>query len=72
VVAGAANILWYAALPRVGADRACLFYGATPIGTITTALIVGTGSPTPADLACAMRRAPNSHFPRPRNRAAGV
>lgn len=50
VVACAANILWYQALPRVGADRAGLFYGATPIGAFTTAILLGTGDPTPADL----------------------
>lgn len=49
IVAVLANLLWYAALPIVGADRAGLFYGFTPLGALTTAIVLGTGQPTLID-----------------------
>jgi drug/metabolite transporter (DMT)-like permease len=50
VVAVLANLLWYAALPRIRADCAGLFYGFVPIGALTAAGILGTGTPDPTDL----------------------
>ncbi|MDI1464603.1 DMT family transporter [Catellatospora sp. KI3] len=42
-----AFLLWYSALPRLGADRAGLFAGVLPIGAVTTAAVLGQGLPTP-------------------------
>jgi drug/metabolite transporter (DMT)-like permease len=50
VVAVLANLLWYAALPRIRADCAGLFYGFVPIGALTAAGVLGTGTPDPTDL----------------------
>jgi drug/metabolite transporter (DMT)-like permease len=50
VVAVAANLLWYAALPRIRADCAGLFYGFVPIGALTAAGVLGTGTPDATDL----------------------
>ncbi len=45
VVGVVANLLWYVALPRVGADRAGLFYAVTPLGGLCAGLLLGTSSP---------------------------
>jgi drug/metabolite transporter (DMT)-like permease len=50
VVTVVAFLCWYAALPRLGADRAGLFAGFVPVGSILTAMVAGTGVPTGADL----------------------
>ncbi|GAA4597499.1 DMT family transporter [Planotetraspora phitsanulokensis] len=44
-------LLWYGALPRLGADRAGLFAGMIPVGAISTSMILGLGLPSAADLA---------------------
>lgn len=46
-----ANFGWYTALPRLGADRAGLFYALSPIGALTTALLLGTSAPGAGELA---------------------
>ncbi|MEV8373113.1 DMT family transporter [Kribbella sp. NPDC056861] len=51
LVSGVAFLLWYRALPMLGADRAGLFAGIIPVGTIITSLILGFGLPAPAELA---------------------
>lgn len=51
LVSGIAFLLWYRALPMLGADRAGLFAGIIPLGTIITSLILGFGLPAPAELA---------------------
>jgi drug/metabolite transporter (DMT)-like permease len=40
-----ANLAWYTALPRIGPDRAGLFYAFVPIGALVAGLILGTSSP---------------------------
>ncbi|GAA3124078.1 membrane protein [Streptosporangium carneum] len=45
VVTAFAFFCWYDALPRLGADRAGLFSGFLPLGTIVAALVLGTGHP---------------------------
>jgi drug/metabolite transporter (DMT)-like permease len=50
VVTGGAFLLWYSALPRLGADRAGLFAGVLPVGAIATAAVLGQGVPTPLEL----------------------
>ncbi|GAB3407523.1 DMT family transporter [Flindersiella endophytica] len=50
VVTVVAFLCWYASLPRLGADRAGLFAGFVPVGSILTAMVAGTGFPTGADL----------------------
>ncbi|MEU4393954.1 DMT family transporter [Kribbella sp. NPDC023855] len=51
LVSGIAFLLWYRALPMLGADRAGLFAGVIPVGTIITSLALGFGLPAPAELA---------------------
>jgi drug/metabolite transporter (DMT)-like permease len=50
VIAVLANLLWYAALPRIGADHAGLFYAFTPVGALTVGVLLHTSSPTGAEL----------------------
>jgi drug/metabolite transporter (DMT)-like permease len=50
VVSAGAFILWYDALPRLGADRAGLFAGVIPVGAIVTTVLVGLGAPTATEL----------------------
>ncbi|MEV6417883.1 DMT family transporter [Kribbella sp. NPDC051718] len=51
LVSGIAFLLWYRALPMLGPDRAGLFAGIIPVGTILTSLTLGFGLPAPAELA---------------------
>ncbi|GAA0949241.1 DMT family transporter [Kribbella koreensis] len=51
LVSGIAFLLWYRALPMLGPDRAGLFAGIIPVGTILTSLLLGFGLPAPAELA---------------------
>lgn len=51
LVSGIAFLLWYRALPLLGADRAGLFAGIIPVGTIITSLVLGFGLPAPGELA---------------------
>ena len=51
VVSAGAFLLWYDALPRLGADRAGLFAGLVPVGAIATTLLLGLGAPSAAELA---------------------
>ncbi|MFD3484865.1 DMT family transporter [Streptomyces sp. NPDC058665] len=44
-VAVLANLLWYAALPRIRADKAGLFYGFVPLGTLAMSAALGQESP---------------------------
>lgn len=46
-----ANLAWYTALPRLGADRAGLFYAFSPIGALTAGLLLHTSSPGAGELA---------------------
>ena len=50
VVSAGAFLLWYGALPRLGADRAGLFAGVVPVGAIVTTVILGLGTPTATEL----------------------
>ncbi|MBW4717085.1 DMT family transporter [Saccharothrix obliqua] len=50
VVTVFAFLCWYAALPRLGADRAGLFSGFLPVGAVVSAVVLGTGQPRFADL----------------------
>ncbi|WP_460395470.1 DMT family transporter [Actinophytocola sediminis] len=50
VVTAFAFYCWYDALPRLGADRAGLFSGFLPIGTIVGVLALGTGTVSGSDL----------------------
>ncbi|HZE41047.1 MAG TPA: DMT family transporter [Stackebrandtia sp.] len=43
-------LLWYDALPRLGPDRAGLFAGIMPVGAVATMMLLGQGTPTPAEL----------------------
>lgn len=45
VVTAFAFFCWYDALPRLGAERAGLFSGFLPLGTIVAAVVLGTGHP---------------------------
>jgi drug/metabolite transporter (DMT)-like permease len=49
-VSAGAFILWYGALPRLGADRAGLFAGMLPVGAIVTTAALGLGAPTATEL----------------------
>jgi drug/metabolite transporter (DMT)-like permease len=51
VVSAGAFLLWYTALPILGAERAGLFAGVLPIGAIITAALLGQGLPTLAETA---------------------
>jgi drug/metabolite transporter (DMT)-like permease len=50
VVSAGAFLLWYGALPRLGADRAGLFAGVVPVGAIATTVLLGLGAPTATEL----------------------
>jgi drug/metabolite transporter (DMT)-like permease len=50
VVSAGAFLLWYDALPRLGADRAGLFAGVVPVGAIVTTVLLGLGTPTASEL----------------------
>jgi drug/metabolite transporter (DMT)-like permease len=50
VVSAGAFVLWYDALPRLGADRAGLFAGMIPVGAIVTTLLLGLGTPAANEL----------------------
>jgi drug/metabolite transporter (DMT)-like permease len=50
VVSAGAFLLWYDALPRLGADRAGLFAGMVPVGAIVTTVLLGLGAPTGTEL----------------------
>lgn len=50
VVSAGAFLLWYDALPRLGADRAGLFAGMVPVGAIVTTTLLGLGTPTVTEL----------------------
>jgi drug/metabolite transporter (DMT)-like permease len=50
VVSAGAFLLWYDALPRLGADRAGLFAGLVPVGAIATTVLLGLGAPTATEL----------------------
>jgi drug/metabolite transporter (DMT)-like permease len=51
VVSAGAFLLWYDALPRLGADRAGLFAGLVPVGAIATTVLLGLDTPTATELA---------------------
>lgn len=51
VVTAGAFLLWYDALPRLGADRAGLFAGVMPVGAVLTMVVLGIGTPSTAELA---------------------
>lgn len=51
VVSAGAFLLWYSALPKLGADRAGLFAGVLPIGAVVTTAVLGLGNPSPAEMA---------------------
>ena len=51
IISAGAFLLWYGALPRLGADRAGLFAGVLPVGAIVTTALLGLGVPTLAELA---------------------
>jgi drug/metabolite transporter (DMT)-like permease len=50
VVTVFAFLCWYAALPKLGADRAGLFSGFLPVGATVSTLVLGTGRPHLTDL----------------------
>jgi drug/metabolite transporter (DMT)-like permease len=50
VVSAGAFLLWYGALPGLGAARAGLFAGVVPVGAIVTAVMLGLGAPTATEL----------------------
>jgi drug/metabolite transporter (DMT)-like permease len=50
VVSAGAFLLWYDALPRLGADRAGLFAGMVPVGAMVTTVLLGLGAPTGTEL----------------------
>ncbi|MGZ0153598.1 DMT family transporter [Kribbella sp. WER1] len=50
IVGGVAFLLWYGAMPRLGADRAGLFAGLVPIGSIAASAALGLAEPSPAEL----------------------
>lgn len=41
-VSATATVAWYAAVPRLGADRAGLFYAFSPVGALAAGLVLGT------------------------------
>lgn len=45
-----ANVLWYAAIPRLGLDLAGLFYAFLPMGALAAGLVLGTSVPEPSVL----------------------
>ncbi|GIG69393.1 DMT family transporter [Phytomonospora endophytica] len=51
VVTAGAFLLWYDALPRLGADRAGLFAGVMPVGAVLTMVVLGVGTPSVPELA---------------------
>ncbi|GAA1518558.1 DMT family transporter [Sphaerisporangium rubeum] len=51
VVTAFAFFCWYDALPRLGPERAGLFSGFLPVGTILCGVVLGLGGPTAADVA---------------------
>ncbi|RJL33627.1 DMT family transporter [Bailinhaonella thermotolerans] len=51
IVSVGAFLLWYSALPRLGADRAGLFAGVIPIGAIVASPLLGLGLPSVPELA---------------------
>jgi drug/metabolite transporter (DMT)-like permease len=50
IISAGAFLLWYGALPRLGADRAGLFAGVLPVGAIATTVLLGLGAPTVTEL----------------------
>jgi hypothetical protein len=50
VISAGAFLLWYDALPRLGADRAGLFAGMVPVGAIATTFLLGLAAPTASEL----------------------
>jgi hypothetical protein len=54
VVMAIAFVLWYVALQKLGADRAGLCAGIAPASTVVAAFLLGTGTPTAADIAGAL------------------
>ncbi|MDH2429818.1 DMT family transporter [Sphaerisporangium sp. TRM90804] len=50
VVTAFAFFCWYDALPRLGPERAGLFSGFLPVGTIVSGLLLGSGRPGAHDL----------------------
>jgi drug/metabolite transporter (DMT)-like permease len=50
VITTVAFFLWYTGLPRLGPGRAGLFAGLIPVGAIATTVVLGLGTPSPADL----------------------
>jgi drug/metabolite transporter (DMT)-like permease len=50
IISAGAFLLWYGALPRLGADRAGLFAGLLPVGAIVTTVLLGLGAPTATEL----------------------
>ena len=50
IISAGAFLLWYGALPRLGADRAGLFAGVLPVGAIATTVVLGLGAPTATGL----------------------
>ena len=50
IISAGALLLWYGALPRLGADRAGLFAGVLPVGAIVTTVLLGLGAPTATEL----------------------
>ncbi|MEV5710040.1 DMT family transporter [Actinoallomurus sp. NPDC052274] len=54
VVTVGAFLLWYDALGRIGADRAGLFAGLIPVSAAVTTMVLGLGTPGPAELTGAL------------------
>jgi drug/metabolite transporter (DMT)-like permease len=54
LVTAVAFFLWYDALRRLGADRAGLFAGLVPVGSLLTTVALGLGEAGPADVAGAV------------------
>jgi drug/metabolite transporter (DMT)-like permease len=50
IISAGAFLLWYGALPLLGADRAGLFAGVLPVGAIATTVLLGLGAPTATEL----------------------
>ncbi len=51
VVSAGAFLLWYSALPRLGADRAGLFAGVLPVGAVVTTAVLGIAAPSLFEIA---------------------
>ncbi|MEU5880270.1 EamA family transporter [Spirillospora sp. NPDC047279] len=51
IVTTVAFFLWYDAIGRLGADRAGLFAGLIPVSAVVTTVVLGLGTPGPADVA---------------------